>query len=161
RDGGTHEQGLRSAIIDAVRACVFDGQRCSSDALLEGVVAAVHVLHLSPEFGNPTKDRLQSPECETLVRETTGPALIAWLRDHPTSLPWLSARQRCDGPASSLRSPGPSRAQPTHRQSIGGQNRHPSVHRHTHSHLHPHDWVPAHAPLGELPVPRMLCAPPL
>jgi len=96
RDGGTHEQGLRSAIIDAVRACVFDGQRCSSDALLEGVVAAVHVLHLSPEFGNPTKDRLQSPECETLVRETTGPALIAWLRDHPTFLSWLSARQRCD-----------------------------------------------------------------
>ena len=78
-DGGTHEQGLRSALTKGLRAFGdLVGQKKAKDISADDVMAGAEVL-LSvfirdPQFQSQTKDRLTSPEAAKLVENA--------VRDH-------------------------------------------------------------------------------
>ena len=78
-DGGTHEQGLRSALTRGVRAFgELVGQKkakdISADDVMNGAEAMLSVFIREPQFQSQTKDRLTSPEAARLVENA--------VRDH-------------------------------------------------------------------------------
>ena len=78
-DGGTHEQGLRTALTRALRAFgELTGQKKAKDITADDVVTGAEIM-LSvfirdPQFQSQTKDRLTSPEAARLVENA--------VRDH-------------------------------------------------------------------------------
>ncbi len=78
-DGGTHEQGLRQALVRGLRAFGdLTGQKKAKDITADDVMAGselmVSVFIRDPQFQSQTKDRLTSPEAATLVEKA--------IRDH-------------------------------------------------------------------------------
>jgi len=78
-DGGTHEAGLRGALVKGLRAFgALIGQKKAVDIQTEDVVtgaeAMLSVFIRDPQFQSQTKDRLTSPEATRLVE--------AAIRDH-------------------------------------------------------------------------------
>ena len=78
-DGGTHEQGLRTALTRALRAFgELTGQKkakdISADDVMTGCEAMLSVFIRDPQFQSQTKDRLTSPEAARLVENA--------VRDH-------------------------------------------------------------------------------
>jgi DNA gyrase subunit B/topoisomerase-4 subunit B len=84
-DGGTHVQGLRDAVVKAVRAFVDThdlaprGLTITAEDIREGLVAVVSVLVQEPQFQSQTKNRLNNPELKNAVDTTVRPALEQWL----------------------------------------------------------------------------------
>ncbi|MBU6269487.1 MAG: DNA topoisomerase IV subunit B [Sphingomonadales bacterium] len=78
-DGGTHEQGLRAALVKGIRAFAdLVGQKKAKDIAPEDVITGSEVM-LSvfirdPQFQSQTKDRLTSPEAARMVENA--------VRDH-------------------------------------------------------------------------------
>ncbi|PTQ07339.1 DNA topoisomerase IV subunit B [Sphingomonas oleivorans] len=78
-DGGTHEQGLRAALVKGIRAFAdLVGQKKAKDIAPEDVMTGSELM-LSlfirdPQFQSQTKDRLTSPEAARLVENA--------VRDH-------------------------------------------------------------------------------
>jgi DNA gyrase subunit B len=68
REGGTHVDGMLDGIT-----------RTHGSVERRGLVAAVSVVLADVKFGNPTRDRLVTPE----VRELVAQATVAALRQHP------------------------------------------------------------------------------
>ncbi len=71
-DGGTHEAGLRSAIVKGIRAFgALTGQKKAEGIQAEDVVIGseimLSVFVRDPQFQSQTKDRLTSPEAARLV----------------------------------------------------------------------------------------------
>ena len=78
-DGGTHEQGLRSALAKGIRAFgELVGQKkakdISADDIVTGSEIMLSVFIRDPQFQSQTKDRLTSPEAARLVENA--------VRDH-------------------------------------------------------------------------------
>ena len=78
-DGGTHEAGLRAALVKAIRAFAeLVGQKKGKDIAPEDIVtgceAMLSVFIRDPQFQSQTKDRLTSPEAARLVENA--------VRDH-------------------------------------------------------------------------------
>jgi topoisomerase-4 subunit B len=78
-DGGTHEQGLRAALIKGIRGFAeLVGNKKAKDLAPEDVVTDVElmlsVFIRDPQFQSQTKDRLTSPEAARLVENA--------VRDH-------------------------------------------------------------------------------
>ena len=78
-DGGTHEQGLRAALVKGIRAFGdLVGQKKAKDIAPEDVMTGcelmLSVFIRDPQFQSQTKDRLTSPEAARLVE--------AAVRDH-------------------------------------------------------------------------------
>ena len=78
-DGGTHEQGLRSALTKGIRAFgELVGQKkakdISADDVINGSEIMLSVFIREPQFQSQTKDRLTSPEAARLVENA--------VRDH-------------------------------------------------------------------------------
>ena len=78
-DGGTHETGLRAAIVKGIRAFgALVGQKKAVDIQPEDIVLAsetmLSVFIRDPQFQSQTKDRLTSPEAARLVENA--------MRDH-------------------------------------------------------------------------------
>jgi len=78
-DGGTHEQGLRAAIVRGVRAFAdLVGNKKAKDLAPEDVMTGselmLSVFIRDPQFQSQTKDRLTSPEAARLVENA--------VRDH-------------------------------------------------------------------------------
>ena len=78
-DGGTHEAGLRNAIVKGIRAFgALVGQKKAADIQPEDIVAVsetmLSVFIRDPQFQSQTKDRLTSPDAARLVE--------AAVRDH-------------------------------------------------------------------------------
>ena len=78
-DGGTHEQGLRTALTRALRAFgELTGQKkardISADDVMTGAEIMLSVFIREPQFQSQTKDRLTSPEAARLVENA--------VRDH-------------------------------------------------------------------------------
>ncbi|KRA83302.1 DNA topoisomerase IV subunit B [Altererythrobacter sp. Root672] len=78
-DGGTHEQGLRSALAKGIRAFgELVGQKkakdISADDIITGSEIMLSVFIREPQFQSQTKDRLTSPEAARLVENA--------VRDH-------------------------------------------------------------------------------
>ena len=78
-DGGTHEQGIRAALVKAIRAFAdLVGQKKAKDVAPEDIVTGCEIM-LSifirdPQFQSQTKDRLTSPEAARYVENA--------VRDH-------------------------------------------------------------------------------
>ena len=78
-DGGTHEQGLRAALVKGLRAFGdLVGQKkakdLSADDVMVGAEVMLSVFIRDPQFQSQTKDRLTSPEAARLVENA--------VRDH-------------------------------------------------------------------------------
>jgi topoisomerase IV subunit B len=78
-DGGTHETGLRAALVKGIRAFAdLAGQKKGKDITAEdigtGAELMLSVFIRDPQFQSQTKDRLTSPEAAALVEKA--------VRDH-------------------------------------------------------------------------------
>ena len=83
--GGTHEQGLKSALNKAIRGFMAakkiepKGVTITAEDIREGVVALVSVYVAEPQFQGQTKDRLNNPEVSGQVEGVVRTALEQWL----------------------------------------------------------------------------------
>jgi len=86
-DGGTHEQGIRSALSRGIRAFAeLTGQKRAKDVQPEDVVGGAEIM-LSvfvrdPQFQSQTKDRLTSPDAARLVEAAVRDHFDHFLADH-------------------------------------------------------------------------------
>lgn len=88
--GGTHENGLKSGLVKAIRNYmdVHDfkarGVTITSDDIREGIVCVLSVFIGDPMFQGQTKDRLNNPETSSAVDGVVRPALENWLNANPS-----------------------------------------------------------------------------
>ena len=86
-DGGTHEQGIRSALTRGIRAFAdLVGQKRAKDVQAEDVTGGAEIM-LSlfirdPQFQSQTKDRLTSPDAARLVEAAVRDHFDHFLADH-------------------------------------------------------------------------------
>src|SRR5690606_23679426 len=89
-DGGTHEAGLRTALLRGLRQyadLTGQGKRFKdviSDDVLAGCVSLLSVFIRDPEFQGQTKERLSSAEASRLVELSIRDPLDHWLSNSPT-----------------------------------------------------------------------------
>ncbi|HJZ54894.1 MAG TPA: DNA topoisomerase IV subunit B [Gemmataceae bacterium] len=90
-NGGTHENGLRSALRKAVNSYIethdikIKGLKITAEDIREGVVAVLSAFVREPQFEGQTKQRLNNPEVEGQVDNFVRPALEAWLNNNKTA----------------------------------------------------------------------------
>ncbi len=83
--GGTHENGLRSGLVKAVRNYIDThgltprGVTLSAEDIREGLVGVISLFIKDPQFQGQTKDRLNNPEIQSVVDSWVRPALEQWL----------------------------------------------------------------------------------
>jgi DNA gyrase/topoisomerase IV subunit B len=84
-DGGTHEAGLKQAVVKAVRSYMAakgfapKGLTIAAEDIREGLVAVLSAYVREPQFQGQTKGRLNNPEVQTLIENQIRPALEDWL----------------------------------------------------------------------------------
>jgi topoisomerase-4 subunit B len=86
-DGGTHEAGLRAAIVKGIRAFGdLVGQKKAKDIQAEDIMSCcelmLSVFIRDPQFQSQTKDRLTSPEAARLVEGAVRDHFDHFLSDH-------------------------------------------------------------------------------
>jgi DNA gyrase/topoisomerase IV subunit B len=90
-NGGTHENGLKSALRKAVQSYIethdikIKGLKITAEDIREGIVAVLSVFVREPQFEGQTKQRLNNPEMEAAVDGFVRPALEAWLHNNKTA----------------------------------------------------------------------------
>jgi DNA gyrase subunit B/topoisomerase-4 subunit B len=88
-DGGTHDAGLRSAIVKAIRNYIAThkldpkGVTLTAEDIREGVVAVLSSYVHDPQFQSQTKNRLNNPEVAAQVEALVRPALENYLNENP------------------------------------------------------------------------------
>jgi topoisomerase-4 subunit B len=87
-EGGTHEQGLRAALLRGLRnyADLKGNKRAAAltaDDVLTQCSAMLSVFVREPEFVGQTKDRLSSPEATRIVDTAIRDAFDHWLTNSP------------------------------------------------------------------------------
>ncbi len=98
RDGGTHEQGLRDALVKALRAFIDTheltprGLTLTADDLREGLLCVLSTYVREPQFQGQTKDRLNNPEMRAVVDGAVRPVLEQWLHANRSQGEALVAR---------------------------------------------------------------------
>ncbi len=96
--GGTHESGLRSGIVKAMRHYMEThnltpkGLSIQADDIREGMACVLSVLILSPQFQGQTKERLNNPEVQGLVDNALRPPLENFLHENQTIAETLVGR---------------------------------------------------------------------
>lgn len=96
--GGTHELGLRSGVVKAVRnyidthALSPKGISLQAEDIREGLACVLSVLILNPQFQGQTKERLNNPEAQTWVDTAVRPALETFLNENSTIAETLVGR---------------------------------------------------------------------
>jgi topoisomerase-4 subunit B len=89
-DGGTHESGLRSALLKAIKdhaERMGQGKRAASvtgDDVMTGAACMVSVFIREPEFQGQTKDRLATAEATRIVENAIRDPFDHWLAGNPT-----------------------------------------------------------------------------
>ena len=89
-DGGTHESGLRSALLKGIkdhaerlgqakRAAIVSG-----DDVMSGAACMISVFIREPEFQGQTKDRLATAEATRIVENAMRDPFDHWLAGNPT-----------------------------------------------------------------------------
>jgi topoisomerase-4 subunit B len=87
--GGTHVNGMRTGLTDALREfCEFRnllprGIKLAPEDVWEGVNFVLSVKIAEPQFSGQTKERLSSRECATLVGGLVKDHFALWLNQHP------------------------------------------------------------------------------
>ncbi len=88
-DGGTHESGLRSALLRGLKdhaERVGHGKRASaitSEDVMVGAAAMLSVFVREPEFQGQTKDRLATAEAQKIVEQAIKDPFDHWLSGNP------------------------------------------------------------------------------
>ena len=88
--GGSHEQGLRQAIVKAVRSFVDaagiapKNVNLTAEDIREGVVGVLSIYLHEPQFQGQTKERLGNPEAAQIVDSAIRPALETYLLENRT-----------------------------------------------------------------------------
>ncbi|MEY4513372.1 MAG: hypothetical protein RLZZ450_5494 [Pseudomonadota bacterium] len=96
--GGTHENGLRAAIVKAIRSTMQTkkidpkGITISAEDIREGVAAMLSVYVPEPQFQGQTKDRLNNTEVAGQVEGAVKNAIEQWLLHNPSSADAIIAR---------------------------------------------------------------------
>ncbi|MES1204592.1 MAG: DNA topoisomerase IV subunit B [Pseudomonadota bacterium] len=89
--GGTHEQGLRAAVVKAMRSFMDaanlspKGVTISAEDIREGIVCVLSIYMQDPQFQGQTKERLGSPEIQTQVDNAVRGALEKFLLENRTA----------------------------------------------------------------------------
>jgi topoisomerase IV subunit B len=101
-DGGTHESGLRSALLRALKdhaERVGQGKRATSitsEDVMTGAAAMLSVFIREPEFQGQTKDRLATAEATRIVENAVKDPFDHWLAGNPVQanrlLDWVVDR---------------------------------------------------------------------
>lgn len=93
-DGGTHDAGLRAAVVKAIRNYISThrldpkGVTLTAEDIREGVVALLSTYVHDPQFQSQTKNRLNNPEIAGQVEALVRPALENYLNENPN---WAQA----------------------------------------------------------------------
>ncbi|MFM8445047.1 MAG: ATP-binding protein, partial [Methylococcus sp.] len=88
--GGTHVNGLRTGLTEAVREfCEFRnllprGIKIAPEDVWERCHYVLSLKMLDPQFSGQTKERLSSRECAAFVAGVAKDAFSLWLNQHPT-----------------------------------------------------------------------------
>ncbi|MET0284947.1 MAG: toprim domain-containing protein, partial [Polyangiales bacterium] len=96
--GGTHENGLKSAIVKAIRNTMQTkkiepkGVTLTAEDIREGVAAMLSVYVAEPQFQGQTKDRLNNTEIAGQVEGAVRNALEQWLLHNPSAADAIIAR---------------------------------------------------------------------
>src|SRR5262249_7649584 len=96
--GGTHENGLKSAIVKAIRNYMethdvkVKGLSITAEDIREGVVGIVSVFLREPQFLAQTKEKLLNSEMTASVDNFVRPALEAWLNNNRTATDQIVGR---------------------------------------------------------------------
>lgn len=89
--GGTHVNGLRAGLTDALREyCEFRsllprGVRLAPEDIWDGVSFVLSLKLEDPQFSGQTKERLSSRECAAFVSGVVKDSFAHWLNQHPDS----------------------------------------------------------------------------
>lgn len=89
--GGTHVNGLRAGLTEALREfCVFRnllprGVKLAPEDVWDGVNFVVSLKMEDPQFAGQTKERLASRECAGFVSGVVKDSFAHWLNEHPES----------------------------------------------------------------------------
>ena len=89
-DGGTHEQGFKMALANAVNKYAFDfkhlkegNKRLKGDDICEGLVAVVSVKLSDAQFESQTKAKLGNTSIGKVVRDMVNDQLYHFLEENP------------------------------------------------------------------------------
>jgi DNA gyrase/topoisomerase IV subunit B len=88
-DGGTHDTGLRSAVVKAIRNYISThnldpkGVTITAEDIREGLVAVLSTYVHDPQFQSQTKNRLNNPEVAAQVEQLVRPQLENYLNENP------------------------------------------------------------------------------
>ncbi|MEM1284173.1 MAG: DNA topoisomerase IV subunit B [Pseudomonadota bacterium] len=87
-DGGTHELGLRAALLKGLRAYadltgVKKGSQITAEDVMTSVGAMLSVFVREPEFVGQTKDKLATQEASRIVENAIRDAFDHWLTGSP------------------------------------------------------------------------------
>ena len=100
-DGGTHEQGLKTALLKGLRAYaeltgVRKGAQITAEDVMTSAAAMLSVFVREPEFVGQTKDRLATQEAARIVETAVRDAFDHWLTGSPAQanrlLEWVVDR---------------------------------------------------------------------
>ncbi len=98
KNGGTHENGLKSGLVKAVRNYIETheltpkGVSLTAEDIREGMVCVLSAYVVEPQFQGQTKERLNNPETQAQVDSVIRPAVEKWLNDHKTIAEAVVAR---------------------------------------------------------------------
>ena len=96
--GGTHENGLRSGVVKAVRNYIDThniapkGVTLTAEDIREGMTVILSLYIVEPQFQGQTKDRLNNPEVAAEVDGALRTAVEKWLTDNRTIADNIVAR---------------------------------------------------------------------
>ncbi len=88
--GGSHVNGMRSGIAEALREfCEFRnllprGVKLTADDAMKGCSFVLSAMMQEPQFSGQTKERLSSREATTFISSATKDSFSLWLNEHPT-----------------------------------------------------------------------------
>ena len=87
-NGGTHVNGLRSGLTDALKEfCEFrdlipKNIKLTPDDVWQRIAYVLSIKILDPQFSGQTKERLSSRECASFVSNVVKDAFSLWLNQH-------------------------------------------------------------------------------
>ncbi len=87
--GGTHVNGLRTGLLDAIKEfCEFRnslprGVKLTADDIWNGLSFVLSVKMQDPQFSGQTKERLSSRQCAAFVSGVVKDAFSLWLNQNP------------------------------------------------------------------------------
>ena len=89
--GGTHVNGLRTGVTEAIRdfcdvkSLLPRGLKISPEDVWEGVSFVLSVKMIDPQFSGQTKERLSSRECASFMTNITKESFALWLNQNQIS----------------------------------------------------------------------------